>query len=100
MEAHLNIIYLCIPVVLWCRYTVCHGVPKSTTISVPALPILENTWVFLSLCQSLYIVPVCWARTARLVYSPPQMFGIAPQWHVVAILNHKSILSSEFLRTV
>ena len=35
MQAHLNIIYLCKPTILWYGYTVCHGVPKLTTIPMP-----------------------------------------------------------------
>ena len=33
-------IYPCIPAILQYRYTVCHGVPKPTTLPVPALPVL------------------------------------------------------------
>ena len=46
-------IYPCIPVILQYGYTVCHGLPKSTTVPVPALPILENPWVFLYPCRTL-----------------------------------------------
>ena len=46
-------IYPCIPAIPQYGYTVCHGVPKSTTVPVPALPILENPRVFLYPCQTL-----------------------------------------------
>jgi hypothetical protein len=36
----------CIPTTPWCRYTICCGVPKCTTIPVPALPVLETLRVY------------------------------------------------------
>ena len=35
------------------RYAVCCGVPKSTTVPVPVLPILETLRVFPYLCRTL-----------------------------------------------
>ena len=46
-------IYPCIPAMPQYGYTVCHDVPKSTTVPVPALPILENLRVFPYLCRTL-----------------------------------------------
>ena len=48
-------IYLCIPAIPLYGYTVCHGVPKSTTVPVPTLPVLENLWVFPYPCQTLLL---------------------------------------------
>jgi len=31
--------YLCVPAILQVRVTVCHGVSKSNTVPVPALPV-------------------------------------------------------------
>jgi hypothetical protein len=50
---HLTIIYLCIPVIPQVRVVVCHGVPKSSTVPVPAVPILEALRVYLYLCETL-----------------------------------------------
>ena len=52
---HSYIINLWIPLTLQYRYAVCHGVPKSTTIPIPALPVWETPRVFLYLCQSLWL---------------------------------------------
>ena len=45
-DAHSTVIYLYIPAIPRYRYTVCCGVPKSTTVPIPTLPVLENPWVF------------------------------------------------------
>ena len=37
----LVVIYLCIPMIPWYRYTVCCSVPNSTIIPIPPLSILE-----------------------------------------------------------
>jgi hypothetical protein len=55
-EAHITIIYLCIPVILQVRVAVCHGVPKSTTVPVPVIPVLEALWVYLYLCETLTLL--------------------------------------------
>ena len=46
--------YPYIPAIPRYGYTVCRGVPKSTTVPVPALPVSENPRVFPYLCQSLF----------------------------------------------
>jgi hypothetical protein len=44
-------------------YTVCCGVPKCTTVPIPALPVLETPWVFpypcLTLSLSAHAVLIC-----------------------------------------
>ena len=52
-EAHLTVIYPCIPVIPRVRVVVCHGVPKSSTEPVPALPVLEAPQVNLYPCETL-----------------------------------------------
>ena len=49
-DFHSTIIYPYIPAIPWYGYTVCHGVPKSTTVPVPVVPVLETPQVFLYLC--------------------------------------------------
>ena len=44
--AYFTVIYLYIPANPRYGYAVCRGVPKSTTVPVPALPILETPRVF------------------------------------------------------
>jgi hypothetical protein len=39
-------INLSIPATPRYRYAVCSGVPKSTTVPIPLLPILETPWVY------------------------------------------------------
>jgi hypothetical protein len=45
--------YLCIPTIPWYGYVVCHGVPKSTTVPIPALPVLETPQVYPYPCSTL-----------------------------------------------
>src|SRR5713101_5821472 len=52
-EAHLTTIYPCIPVIPRVRVAVCRGVPKSTTVPVPAIPVLETLRVFPYPCLTL-----------------------------------------------
>jgi hypothetical protein len=52
-EAQLTIIYLCIPVILQVQVRYCHGMPKSTTVPVLAIPFLETLWVFPCPCPTL-----------------------------------------------
>ena len=46
-----------IPVILWCRYAVCHGVPKLTAIPVPTKPVTSNLQVFPYPWKSLMVIP-------------------------------------------
>ena len=55
---HPTVIYPYIPAIPQYRYTVCRGVPKSTTVPVPTLPILENPRVFLYPCLTLTMLGV------------------------------------------
>jgi hypothetical protein len=52
-EAHFTIIYPCIPMIPWVRVAVCCGVPKFSTVPVPAIPILEALRVYPYLCETL-----------------------------------------------
>jgi hypothetical protein len=45
-DAHHTITYLYILATPQYGYVVCCSVPKSTTIPIPALPILETPWAF------------------------------------------------------
>ena len=40
-------------------YAVCHSVPKSDTIPIPALPILETLQIYLYLCSMLGGATAC-----------------------------------------
>jgi hypothetical protein len=54
-EAHLTVIYLCIPVIPWVWVAVCHSVPKSSTIPVPTVPVLEAPRVYPYPCETLKV---------------------------------------------
>jgi len=47
-----TVIYPYIPMIPQYAYVVCHGVPKSTTVPIPALPIFLYPWQSLLLCWS------------------------------------------------
>ena len=57
----------------WYRYAVYCGVPKFTTIPIPAVPVLETLWVFPYPCDTLVTlqpiaqaVQQCTAKSAAL----------------------------------
>jgi hypothetical protein len=54
-EAHLTVIYPCIPVILQVWVAVCCGMPKSTTIPIPVIPVLETPQVYPYPWQTLTI---------------------------------------------
>ena len=72
-------IYPCIPTIPQHGYTVHHSVPKSTTVPVPALPVLENPWVFPYLCRTLLTHPNGWedAQQSQIHYAAV-LAGLVP----------------------
>jgi hypothetical protein len=49
-------------VILQYGYVVCRSVLKPNTVPIPALPILENPWVFPYPCRSLVVLVVVVTR--------------------------------------
>jgi hypothetical protein len=85
-EAHLTIIYPCIPMILQVRVMVCHGVPKSTTIPVPAIPVLETPRVYPYLYETLHVTILRDAAVVEMMSSGRSLMRTTLAWS--QILNH------------
>ena len=57
---HPFIIYLYIPVKLQYRYTVCHNMPKLTTVPIPSKPVTSYLWVEQHPWQTLMLNSRLW----------------------------------------
>ena len=97
--------YPCIPMILWYKYVVCHGVPKSTTVPIPVLNLTFSILAFWHSCTSGWFCLVFLRENNFASPDPQSLWNLSISvslryWDTTWMFEPPAGVSESFLETM